>query len=315
MHSYKNKPESKSVYLGATEYSAPSFVRIEDGLEDMQLCAKLQKKSPEIKRFPLFNSDIIDLLIPALKKCLKSSKRNPTAIDAIFLVSNTLDASCNLNASWLTKINRIFNAQQGINYYHIGIVGCAGFAWAAKVASSLIISGQYRNILIASFDKASTPLQRVYAEDTSFPYVTGDAAAACLLSDSPEHLDYRIINPIITTSDVAQINTPSFERQLPCIVDLFKNIFNATNFKSTDIDLFITNNYSLAVTRLYCQLANIEYKKSFTDTLSDFAHCFSSDSIINLHHATQWGRIQTGDKTLIFSTGMFQWGACIIQKI
>ena len=84
---------------------------------------------------------------------------------------------------------------------------------------------------------------------------------------------------------------------------------------ANDIDLLITNNYSLNVSRLYSYITGISFEKIYTDTIATHAHCFSSDISINLHHSQRSKLIETGARVLTFSAGPYQWGACIFEKI
>ena len=72
-------------------------------------------------------------------------------------------------------------------------------------------------------------------------------------------------------------------------------------------------NYSLAVSKLYCQLAEVSYSKAFTQNIATHAHCFGSDNLINLQCAQQL--IMVGHRVMLFSAGPFQWGACVLQKL
>lgn len=98
----------------------------------------------------------------------------------MILASNGLDAAGGLDLAWLGESSRRLGLSRAV-HYHVGMAGCAGFHWAARLAASLVAADQCDSVLIVTFDKGEGALQRLYGEDTDFPYLTGDAAAACLV--------------------------------------------------------------------------------------------------------------------------------------
>ena len=128
-------------------------------------------------------------------------------------------------------------------------------------------------------------------------------------------MNYLLIGKIVNLYDGAQILKPSMDSEIRTIVRLFGNTYESASVTSDDIDVFITNNYSLEISRLYCQLADLSYSKAFTSTIATHAHCFSSDNLINLHHLNRRPDVRNGQRVLLFSTGPSQWGACVLQNI
>jgi len=304
----------RPVYIGAAEYAAGAFVPLEQEIVSQDICDRLRAPTHGANTIPLWEREPVELAAAAIERCLLSSGRHARDIDAIFILSNGLDANNNLNATWLKELNRKFDLTKAV-HYQTGMTGCAGFHWAAKLAAGLIASQQCNNVLIVSFDKAGGPLQRLYDETTDFPYITGDAAAACLVSDSSESLGYQLTGRIVNIWDSEQASHPSFDSEMRCIARLFQETYKYADLSPRDVSLLITNNYSLNVSKLYCQLADLSYTKAFTDTISSHAHCFSSDNIINLHYVHNSERARDGQHLMLFSAGLFQWGACILEKL
>lgn len=304
----------RPVYLGAVQYEAGRSVKLEDVIEDPAMCARLRAPEHGSDRIPCWEGDILVLAERAVQRCLAACARSASQIDAVFLVSTGLDARENLDGAWLGTFSQGLELDKA-SHYQIGMTGCAGLHWAAKLAAGLIGAGQCENILIVSFDKADGALQRLYGEETDFPYVTGDAAAACLLSSLPALLDYRIVGRIANVWDGGQALRASLEEEAGCIARMLEDTCTSAGPSLTDIDLLVSNNYSFNVSRFYALLAGVDSSKVFTDTIGSHAHCFSSDNLINLHHARLAGRVGAGARLLLFSAGPYQWGACMLEVL
>ncbi|OAK64482.1 hypothetical protein A3K87_13865 [Variovorax paradoxus] len=256
----------------------------------------------------------MELVESAVLASLAFVSIQPEEVDAVLLVSCTLDAGSNLRPHWLARLS----AQLGLDrvpHYHVGMTGCGGFHWAARLAAAMVGSGHCRRVLIVTFDVVAPPLQRLYEEGTRFMYVAGDAAACCIVSGYPEGMDYRLIGPVLNLSDARQISEPSIDGEINIIARLFKAIYEESGVLQSDIDFFVTNSYSLEVSQLYCQLAGVPFSKALTSTISTHAHCFSSDNLINLDLLTRSRTAHEGQRILCFSAGPFQWGACVLSTL
>jgi len=304
----------RNIYLGATEYAAGTRKPLEWRISNHETCKLLRSESLGLNEFACYESDILDLAIQSINKSLESSHLSASQIDAVFIVSNFLDSKNNLETSWISKFDDVTGLGSAIHYY-VGITGCGGFHWAARLAASLIASHDCENIVIVSFDSATYPLRRLYDDDKNFTYVTGDAAASCIFSSRIEKMDFVLKGKINTAFDAQQVVNPCQETELKIISKLFKDTYIKAQITANQMDHFIGNNYTLNISRLFCQLANIKFSKAFTENISAYAHCFSSDNLINLSSLLSAKRLLPGNKIMLFSTGPFQWGANIIEKL
>ncbi len=302
------------VYLGATAYVAGEFVPIERGVADSAICAQLRQAAHGADRFPLHEGDILDLARDAARQSLDAAGLAPQQVDAVFLLSTGLDAADNLEGAWLGDLLAQLDLGHAA-HYQLGMTGCGGFHWAARLAAAMVASGQCRHILLLAFDQAGGKLQRLYGAGTDFPYVTGDAAAACMVSATPQRMDYRLLGNVVNLADSRQIRQPSMDSEMRCIARMFKQAYDAAGVTSSDVAFLVTNNYSHTVSRLYCQLAKLGAHQAFTGNIGSHAHCFSADNIINLHHLTASRDVRDGDNVMLFSTGPYQWGACVLTRL
>lgn len=304
----------QQVYIGASQHTVGDLVALEEAISDAPMRANLRHADHGANTFSRSDRNAVELAEGAMAACLAASNRNHSSIDAVILASNGIDAAGGLDSAWLGSLSQRLGLSSAA-HYQIGLAGCASFHWAARLAASLVGAGQCNNVLIVTFDKVEGALQRLYAEGSDFPYLTGDAAAACLVSNSPEFLDYRLQGKVINIWDGHHATSPSLDAEIHHIDQLFQQVCSSAGVDMDQVDLLITNNYSMDVSRLYCQIAGMNETKAFTQTIATHAHCFGSDNIINLHHSQQARPLLPGQRVMLFSVGPCQWGACILQKL
>ncbi|MGX0891165.1 3-oxoacyl-[acyl-carrier-protein] synthase-3 [Pseudomonas sp. ADAK2 TE3594] len=303
-----------SVYVGAAEYAAGETVNIETAIPNSETCALLRRPENGVANFSHYQESIFDLVVRSVTQSLASAGLTAGDMDAVFLVSNMLDAQNNLDINWLEDLSRRLQLEN-TPQYQIGLTGCAGFHAALRLGAGLIASGNCSRVLLISFDQAGQKLQRIYGEGTDFTYVTGDAAASCILSSNAQGMEYELMGKVEYTSDTTQISNPSSDQEMRSISSLIKRTYASANLAASSIQHYICNNYTLDITRLFCQLAGVAYSKAVINKLPEHAHCFNSDNIINLKYLSDEKKIAVGDNILLFSTGPFQSGACVIKRV
>ncbi|WP_428424286.1 3-oxoacyl-[acyl-carrier-protein] synthase III C-terminal domain-containing protein [Methylibium sp.] len=304
--------QRQHVYLGAIRYAAGGLQPVETEIADSSVCAALRAIKHGADTFAKHEGDLMELSEAAIGACLASCAGGAGEIDAVLFVSCILDATDNLHPTWLAQLAGRHGLDQ-VPHYHLGITGCAGFHWAARMANALVASGSARSVLIVTFDKVGPPLQRLYGAGSDFMYVTGDAAAACVVSGSPAGMDYRVVGDVENVFDSRQYLVPSMDGEINKIADLFALTYKGAKKTCRDVDHLVTNNYSLEISRLFAQLAGVSFSTVFTSSIGKYAHCFSSDNLINLSELGE--QALAGQTVLCFSAGPSQWGACLLERM
>lgn len=304
----------RNVYLGAIRYVAGSLRAIEEEIFNPDTLARLRSDSHGAKTYARHDDSVSELLEEVIRECMSSVPFSSDQIDAVFFVSCGADATDNLHPVWMAQLSQHLSLEC-VPHYHIGITGCAGFHWAAKLASALIAAGDARHVLVVTSDKAEPLLERLYGEGQNFMYMTGDAAAACVISSESIGMDYKLIGRIEHVYDCTQMLLPSIDTEINKIADLFAATYAGAGKSAKEIKHLVTNNYSLDISKLYCQLADVSNTTAFTDTIATHAHCFNSDNLINLRELSLHRELAEGDSVLCFSAGPMQWGACILERL
>ncbi|KPB36986.1 MupB [Pseudomonas savastanoi pv. phaseolicola] len=301
----------QSIYLGGVSYETGESVDIAAAAMSPETLDLLRAPENNVKNFSHLPGDLFDSACTSVAHSLTASGRHASDIDAVFLISSMVDAQNNIDAQWLADLSTRLGMET-IPFYAVGLAGCAGFHAGLKCASAMVASGDLKNALLLSFDQSGGDLQRVYGEGSDFIYVTGDAVSSCLVSRDAHQLPYKLCGHVQYTSNTRQIENFSSETDMRSISALMKRTYQQSSIPAASVSRFICNNYTLEATRLFCQLSGINHGKAVTRQLPRFAHCFGSDNLINLKQLEMDKELSAGDHILLFSTGPFQMGACII---
>lgn len=308
---YEYPPVRRAVYLGGVSYQAGQCVDIEAADMAQETRAVLRSAENGVKNFSHYPGHLSDLIAASVSSTLAAARRSVAEIEVVCVMSSMIDARNNTEPQWLADLaNRL--GMQTVPFYAIGLADCAGFHAGLRLAAALVAAGDIENALLLSFDQAGDALQRVYGEGTDFVYVTGDSAASCVISQHAHDLRYELRGPVQYTSNTRQIEHFSDEVDMRSIAALSKKTYQQANIPAHAIGHFICNNYTLEATRLFCRLSGLSPTKAATRQLPRYAHCFSSDNLINLTQLQHDDELRAGDHLLLFSTGPFQSGACII---
>jgi acyl-CoA:acyl-CoA alkyltransferase len=205
---------------------------------------------------------------------------------------------------------------------------CNSFVSAIQVGSSLIESGQYKNVLIVNGEKLQDAI-KFDIDDTHHlrkhlaAYTLGDAGAAVLLEKSTDEsgIVYQKFKSNGQYWDLCTVlgggsrhpHTHKFnyfegktgEMQsvfLAEFSDLIKTCFIETAWQVSDVKHFFMHQVSLdtfkAVAK-HCQLPPERFIHSFTK----YGNIAAASIPVNLHEAVMAGKIQKGDKLMFIGLG------------
>ena len=125
----------------------------------------------------------------AAKQLLQKTGVNPDEIDAVIVCTTTPDYHFPSTASILCDKLGLKNA-----YAFDLQAACCGFLFGMDVATSLVVSGRHKKVILVGADKMSSMVD--YTERATCP-IFGDGAAAVLLEPTTE--DYGIMDSILRT--------------------------------------------------------------------------------------------------------------------
>ena len=125
----------------------------------------------------------------AAKQLLQKTGVNPDEIDAVIVCTTTPDYHFPSTASILCDKLGLKNA-----FAFDLQAACCGFLFGMEVATSLLVSGRHKKVILVGADKMSSMVD--YTERATCP-IFGDGAAAVLLEPTTE--DYGIMDSILRT--------------------------------------------------------------------------------------------------------------------
>ena len=125
----------------------------------------------------------------AAKQLMQKTGVNPDEIDAVIVCTSTPDYHFPSTASILCDKLGLKNA-----FAFDLQAACCGFLYGMEVATSLVVSGRHKKVILVGADKMSSMVD--YTERATCP-IFGDGAAAVLLEPTTE--DVGIMDSILRT--------------------------------------------------------------------------------------------------------------------
>ncbi len=252
----------------------------------------------------------------AAREALATANVAPEAVDMV------IAASCTPESLFPSIANRI---QQRLGLARAAALdinqACAGFIHGLAVAQGLIVSGQYRTILIVG---AEVLTRHVDWTDRATCVLFGDAAGAVLLQASA-----RPGGPL--AFDLGSDGGGGDLLTLPTDGKLFMNGREVYRFAVTamtaslaaaiekadvpldDIDLLIPHQANIRIIQSAAQTLQIPLAKVFTN-VEKYGNTSAASIPVALCEALEEGRIQPGDTLAMVAFGAgLAWGATVMR--
>lgn len=128
-----------------------------------------------------------DMGAEAVKKLLNKTKTNPDDIEIVICATITGDMKFPATANLISDKAGIKNA-----FSFDMAAACSGFIYALEIASSFILSGKYKKIILVTADMMSSITD--YTDRTTCP-LFGDAAVAMMIE--PSNDDVGVVDSIL----------------------------------------------------------------------------------------------------------------------
>lgn len=327
------------VYINAISYYLP-----ENSLTNENLSVEFPEWSVEkiadkigIKNRQIAGKDefVSDLSVKAAIKLFKSNNIDPLDIDYIILCTQSPDYFLPTTACLIQHRLGIPKTAGAIDINQ----GCSGFLYGLNLAKGLILSEDFKNVLLIT---AETYSKFLHSKDKSNRTIFGDAAAAILLSinkgictigkfimgsdgSGAENLilkrgaaKYPRINELDQDSNLdlenyLYMNGPEiFNFSVEVVPKQIDAILKHNNLTVDKIDLFVfhqANKFMLEFLRRKMKIP----EDKFYIYMENCGNTVSSTIPIALSEAINEGKVKTGDKVLIVGFGVgYSWGSTIL---
>jgi 3-oxoacyl-[acyl-carrier-protein] synthase-3 len=272
------------------------------------------------------------MAIQAANKAILSAGIEKNSIDCIIFATMTPDMPFPSSACLLQDKMGLPN----VTAFDIQ-AACSGFIYALNLANTMILSKQYKTILIIGAEKLSSILD---FKDRTTCVLFGDGASAAIVSKSD---DSGV--GILHTDTGADGGTPELLHQPaggsaipPCIdsinnrlhflkmngKEIFKKAvrvmgqscvksLEACNLTAADIDLVIPHQANMRIIESLAKRLEIPLDK-FHNNLDLYGNTSAASIGIALDEAIKANRIKKGDRILLVAFGAgLTWGSQIIQ--
>ncbi len=272
------------------------------------------------------------LAAKAGKRALEQAGLDPSDLDLIVVATITPDTLTPATACYVQQLL----GSQGAVAFDVS-AACSGFLYALEIAKSSVASGAFRNALIIGAEKLSA---FVNWEDRNTCVLFGDGAGAAVLLPS-ENGEGKVLSSHLGT-DGAQakllhipgggsacpITINNAENHLAALAmsgkEVFKHAVTAmrraaetaledAGVTAQDIKLFIPHQANLRIIYAITERMNIS-KEDVYINLDKYGNTSAAAVAIALDEAHREGRIERGDKILLFAFGAgLTWASAVIE--
>jgi 3-oxoacyl-[acyl-carrier-protein] synthase III len=194
----------------------------------------------------------------------------------------------------------------------INQVGCASIFAALRMARALISTEDDLNtVLCVSADKFPPDQPR----DLAYNLVSDGACAALVRRGAERN---RIVECAHVTKgalwDSDTIENEIIAAYFPTAAALIERTLEKAGLSIDDIAAVIPHNVSLRSWEILGRLIKCPGDRIYTDNISKIGHTIASDTLLNLRHATDAGRVKKGDYMLLFTFGYgSNWASMVVQ--
>lgn len=277
------------------------------------------------------NTATSDLVVDASKKAIKEAGINPEDIDMLIVATDTPDNAYPSTACWVQKGLRI-NSMPAVDI----VAGCTGWLYGLELASGLLSTGGYKNILVAGGEVMS---KMVNWEDRATCVLFGDGAGATIVS--PTDKSYGLLSCVLgADGNLGELLVqPAGGTRLPASEETVKKKLHTVRMQgnevfkhavrrmgeaafqalkiagvsSKDISLFIPHQANIRIIEATCKRTGIPLEKTY-NTIQRYGNMSAASLPVTLAEAKRDGKIKEGDLILFAAFGAgFTWGAAVLR--
>lgn len=280
-----------------------------------------------------------DLAVLAAKESLLRSKNSPDAI-----VAATLSPDFSFPGIGVQIQSKL--GLSTIPAYDIRNQ-CSGFLYALEMATALIETKKYHNILVIGAEVHSTGLDKT-TRGRDIAVLFGDGAGSCLISSAPSenelsfeclgtelHADGAFVEelwcehpgsahfPTRITHDLVEEGKcfPSmngrvvFQHAVKRMVEVSESLIGKLRFDKKDISLFLPHQANLRINTSVAESLGLNSSQVF-NTIHEYGNTTAATIPIGFTDALDQGKIKKGDVILSAAFGAgFTWGAALFRAV
>jgi 3-oxoacyl-[acyl-carrier-protein] synthase III len=258
------------------------------------------------------------LLCASLRRTLDAAAIEPSRIDALVYAKHDF-RDYRVYSPGLKSLMGELGLTRAYPY-GVTLSACGNWHSAARLAASLLRSGEAGHVLVATAERNGEygPKSRMYPGNLT---VCSDGAASCLMS--VDALEYEWLGTHQEANMTLQFhwdgsNLVQMLRDTVAGVELTcRRAIERVGISGSQIRALITNNYNLRVSGMFAQglarVTGLDAQRVFKDNVARFAHAYAADNLINLADCVRQQGSKSGDVFLLLGTGPETWGASLLR--
>jgi len=252
----------------------------------------------------------VEMLKPLLTKFLHSNIVEPSGIDWLILIGDSLNKGFRMKnlAHYIQHIYDLNN----MNVVEISGNHCSNIEYALIYAKSMLDAGSANNILLVAVNKMSIPQDRLVGSYA----VKGDGAGLIFLKgDTDKGVNilgvHAFTNGLLYEADVNKMNSLVLCKNYTHCLSTFMRKFS---IKPEEIShIIIQNANPLLLAQCFSSLG-FKFNKIYTENLSAFGHLDCIDFIVNIKSLLKHN-LALGTKVISFGTGWAGSNIAILLEI
>ena len=274
----------------------------------------------------------VAMAISAARKLLDETETDPDSIDLILYATALSSSATMWNGATgkagdsavlqLDEVSDLFKYPASVLQSELDLpsasvmgvnqVGCASIFAALRIARAMIASeSELDSVLCVSADKfpSGQPRDLVYN-------VVSDGASAALVRRGASRT--RIVECAQVTKgalwDGGSLENEIVAAYFPTAKSLIERTLVKAGLTIDDIALVIPHNVSARSWEILGKLIGCPRERIYMNNIRCAGHTIASDNLLNLQRATDEGRVEKGDKLLLFTFGYGLNWACMILE-
>ncbi len=283
------------------------------------------------RRFASAEQSTSDLAVIAGQRALEHAKVKPEDIDMVILATTCPDFPFPATACIVQdKLGCVNAAAFDLS------AGCSGFVYNLAIATQMIATGMYKNVLIIGSEVLSKILN---IDDRNTGMLFGDGAGAAVIGRVEDGYGALAFDLGADGSGVATLNQPAGGSRMPATKDtvdkklhaihmrgkeVFKfatKVMGSATFRALDnagmspddIDLFVPHQANIRIIDFATNKMNIPKEKVVVN-INKYGNTSAASIPIAICEALETGRIKKGDNLLMVGFGAgLTWAACVLK--
>jgi 3-oxoacyl-[acyl-carrier-protein] synthase-3 len=189
---------------------------------------------------------------------------------------------------------------------------CTGMLGSLRLAKTLLISEpEIGRVLCVTADRF--PEEALYEQSYN---LISDGAAACIASTADKGFRL-IVAHAVTNGAMAKA---SDDETVGTFFSYTHRVIQETLMKAKldirDISWIVPQNTNKKAWQILARLLKFDFERVYFPTIGEVAHVISGDNIINLKRLADDGKMQPGQRALLFMAGYgLNWQCVIVEKV